>query len=248
MNNMDYVEISPPKEISSYIKCFWEYKNENEVVHHTIFPNGYFELFMLYEKQELVSVFLSGLRTKPFDAYIPKGMTVFAIRFLLPASEYIFEKEIGSILNDTMQLDIDFWQLQTLSDQSFYDRTTHITHKLINIIDRKEIDRDKLSLLTTVYTPDLTVQNVSDIIHWEPRRINRYFNKQFGLSLKTFLSIIRLRSSFDSIKDGILYPELNYYDQSHYIKEVRKYTGESPKHLLNNENDRYLQFSIKAKP
>lgn len=57
-----------------------------------------------------------------------------------------------------------------------------------------------------------------------------------------------LRSSFESIKEGTLYPDLNYYDQSHYIKETKKYTGESPKKLLKNEDDRFLQFSVNRKP
>ncbi|SEA05210.1 hypothetical protein SAMN05216365_10744 [Porphyromonadaceae bacterium NLAE-zl-C104] len=57
-----------------------------------------------------------------------------------------------------------------------------------------------------------------------------------------------LRSSFESIKEGTLYPDLNYYDQSHYIKETKKYTGESPKKLLKNEDDRFLQLSVNRKP
>lgn len=245
---MNYVELSPSEDISFAVKCFWEYENRDDDIQHTIFPNGYFELFMIFEGHELISVFLSGLRTKPFDVYIPKGITVSAIRFSLSASEYILDREIGSILDDTLPLDNAFWGLEELSALSFPDRAAEITRKLLDRIWRKEPEPGKLLLLKTVYTPDLSVRDVSDMTGWDRRRINRYFNSQFGLSLKTFLSIVRLRSSFESVKDGILYPELNYYDQSHYIKEVRKYTGESPKELLKNEDDRFLQFSVPKKP
>lgn len=244
---MKYVEISPSPEISPFIKCFWEYKNETGNIEHTIFPNGCFELFMIFERQKLVSIFLSGLKTKPFEVYVPQGITVSAIRFLLSASEYVLERKISSILDNILPLDIDFWGIHELSTLSFREKTNIITHKLREKIEGKEIEPSKLRLLNKVYTPDLRVEDVSKESGWNRRKINRYFNNQFGLSLKTFLSIIRLRSSFESIKDGILYPSLNYYDQSHYIKEVRKYTGTSPKDLLKNENDRFLQFSIKGK-
>lgn len=245
---MDYIEITPQKELSPFIKCFWEYKSKGKDIHHTIFPNGCFELIMVFEKGELASVFLSGLRTKPYDVYIPKGVTVSAIRFMLLASEYIFNREISSILDSILLLNPNFWGLKELDSLPFSDRTIEIGKKLSRIIREKEIDQEKQLLLTTVYTPDLNVEEVANITHWDRRRINRYFNKQFGLSSKTFLNIIRLRSSFESIKEGTLYPDLNYYDQSHYIKETKKYTGESPKKLLKNEDDRFLQFSVNRKP
>lgn len=245
---MEYVEITPAIEISSFVKCFWEYESKEEDTQHTIFPNGYFELFMVFAQRKLISVFMSGLRTKPFDVRIPKGITVSAIRFPLSASEYIFKREIGSIVDTILSLDLDFWNLKELQTLLFKDRVVEITRKLSDVIKEIEIDPEKLSLLEAAYIPDLSVKEVSDITRWDRRKINRYFNNQFGLSLKTFMDIIRLRSSFESVKKGILYPDLDYYDQSHYIKEVKKYTGESPKKLLKNENDRFLQFSVKKKP
>lgn len=244
---MHYTEIAPPEKLSSFVKCFWEYKSTDEDIHHTILPNGCFELVMVFEQQGPTTLFLSGLRTKPYDVHIPKGVTVSAIRFMLLSSEYIFGKEIGSILDATLLLESNFWGLKELVSLPFKDRATAIGKKLSEITSEKEIDRERQLLMTTVYTPDLSVEEVVKTTCWEGRRINRYFNKQFGLSLKTFLNIIRLRSSFESIKEGTLYPDLNYYDQSHYIKETRKYTGESPKKLLKNEDDRFLQFSVNRK-
>ena len=244
---MNYMEIYPSNEISSFIKCFWKYENRDSDIQHTIFPNGYFELFMIFEKQKLESVFLSGLRTRPFEVYVPKGIVVSAIRFMLPASEYIFERKISSILDTTMSLDPYFWDLKELEDLSFEDRALDVFQKLSGEIKEKEINKKKLSLLEMAYNPDLTVKEISERIHWDRRKINRYFNTRYGLPLKTFLDIIRLRSSFDALKEGVLYPGLGYYDQSHYIKEVKKYTGESPKKLSKNESDRFLQFSVKKK-
>ncbi|SEN91039.1 hypothetical protein SAMN05216436_1253 [bacterium A37T11] len=46
------------------------------------------------------------------------------------------------------------------------------------------------------------------------------------------------------IQDGILFPQQNYADQSHFIKEAKKLSGVSPKELHKNKNGRFLQFSV----
>jgi AraC-like DNA-binding protein len=248
VEDMDYTEFSPSNEISAFVKCFWEYRNRGNDIRHTIFPNGHFELFMIFEQQHLAYVFLSGLRTKPFDVEVPQGVTVSAIRFKLLAAEYVFAIDIRSLLDTIIPLDLHYWNLKESEQLSFKDRISEITGKIYGMIREKKVAPEKLLLLETVYKPGLTVKELSGIIQWDRRKINRYFNNQFGLSLKTFLNIVRLRSSFESVKEGILYPEQNYYDQSHYIKEVKKYTGKSPKQLSKNEDDRFLQFSLKKKP
>lgn len=242
---MNYYEIEPPADISSFVKCFWKYENMDEDIQHTIFPNGCFELFMIFYRQSLVTVFLSGIRTEPFEVEVPKDVTVSAVRFKLSAYEYVFNREICSLLNTTLSLDLNYWNLKDSEHLSFEERALNLSHKISEIVTGKEIDPEKMFLLETIYTPDLNVKDVSIITKWDRRRINRYFNNQFGISLKTFLNIIRLRSSFEAIKRGNLYPDLNYYDQSHYIKEIKKYTGKSPKELSKNEDDRFLQLSVK---
>ena len=45
------------------------------------------------------------------------------------------------------------------------------------------------------------------------------------------------------ISKGLLYPQKDFFDQAHFIKEVKKYTGTTPKELYKNKNDRFLQLS-----
>lgn len=244
---MNYHEIEPSASLSPFIKCFWEYENTEQNIQHTIFPNGCFELFMIFYRRRLVSVFLSGIRTEPFEVEVPQEVTVSALRFKLAASEYIFCREIGSLLNRTSPLDLNYWNLKESEHLSFEERTRTLSNSITEMINKQQPDPEKMCLLETIYTPDLTVKMVSERMNWDRRKINRYFNQQYGISLKTFLNIIRLRTSFEAIKEGNLYPDLNYYDQSHYIKEIKKYTGKSPKQLSKNEDDRFLQLSVKKR-
>ena len=61
--------------------------------------------------------------------------------------------------------------------------------------------------------------------------------------MKTLLNIVRCNASYPDIAEGKLYPEKEYADQAHYIKEIKKYTDSSPSRLYKNENDRFLQLS-----
>lgn len=242
-----YTEINPPKDISHVVRCFWQYDGHSEDNRHTIFPNGCFELFMAFAHGEAVSVLLSGVRTKPFEVDIPAGISVTGVRFLLPAAEYT-DSGIASVVDATRELDAVLDHAKELSCLSFEEKAARITLTLRRIIAGKKIEQDKLALLNMAYIPDISIREISETIHWSGKKINRYFSARFGVSLKTFLNIVRLRSSFESVKEGVLYPQQNYYDQSHYIKEVKKYTGTSPKALLKNENDLFLQFSPKEEP
>ncbi|HEY2349392.1 MAG TPA: AraC family transcriptional regulator, partial [Puia sp.] len=75
----------------------------------------------------------------------------------------------------------------------------------------------------------------------------RYFNQQFGISMKAFCNILRFRASFQHLKDGKLYPEQNFTDQNHFIKEVKKFSGVVPKDLSKNKNDRFILLSAMPK-
>jgi len=90
----------------------------------------------------------------------------------------------------------------------------------------------------------LKIQEYSQKSYWTSRQINRYFTEWFGLSLKEYCNILRFRSSIDQIKEGKFFPEQHYSDQPHFIREIKKFTGVTPKELFKRQNDRFIQISV----
>jgi AraC-like DNA-binding protein len=88
------------------------------------------------------------------------------------------------------------------------------------------------------------VKELSQKAYWSARQIGRYFNNYFGINLKAYCNILRFRASFTQIKEGKFFPEGDFADQPHFIKEVKKHSGVTPKVLNKNKNDRYIQFSL----
>ena len=110
---------------------------------------------------------------------------------------------------------------------------------------QKGIDSRKQNLFNLLYQTngEQTVEQYSQQVFWTSRQINRYFKDRFGIPLKSYCKILKCFASFRHIKKGQLYPEHNYFDQSHFIKEMKKHTGNNPTELFENKNDRFLQLT-----
>ena len=134
-----------------------------------------------------------------------------------------------------------FWNIDNLP---FNDFTSFVTQLSTIISTNIKTDNRKIETFNLLFNSfgSLTVEELSNKVFWSSRQINRYFKNSFGLSLKTYANILRCSASYTDIRQGELSPSLNYYDQSHFIKEIKKYTGSNPKELHQNKNDRFLQF------
>jgi AraC-like DNA-binding protein len=234
--------------LTHFIECFWEYENSETDIEHTIIPDEYFDLIAEFENSKLKHIQLTGVWTRPINVYIPKSTKIIGIRFKLLASEYLFHKELKSILNTTENLPLNFWNLAIYQSDDFEKLVTNISKYIENSSKYlKEIDKRKFKLFELIYNKqNLTVEKLSENVFWSSRQINRYFNQKFGFSLKTFLNIIRCNASYNGISKGNLFPDENFFDQSHFIKEIKKHTGTTPSELAKNKNVRYLQLATKA--
>ncbi|MCP2027192.1 AraC-like DNA-binding protein [Flavobacterium sp. HSC-32F16] len=241
---MKYREIKPTGFLKNFVQCFWYYETDCEV-QHTILPDGYFDLIAEFENDTLITVKLTGVWTKPKDISIPKNIKFFAVRFKLLAIEYLFQKEIKTIVDTTIKLPFTFWNLDTYKSYQFDLFVTDTLNSLETSLKHlNEIDSRKLNLFEIVYLQKTkTVFELSSQIFWSSRQINRYFSTQFGISLKEFLKIVRCNASYEEISNGNLSPQSDFFDQAHFIKEIKKYTGVTPKELSKNKNDRFLQLS-----
>ncbi len=246
-----YFRILPPAaEIASFVESFWMLENRsNHGKTVIILPDGRVDLTFSRSAAESFHITLSGLETHPDQAVLDAGTTLFAISFKLPACEYMLQRPIAGLIDYAEHLPSDFWGFGEADLENFepfcQKATRHICSKLPESIDPR-----KQKLFERLYAEkgDLTVHELAESAAWSSRQINRYFTQQFGLSLKSYCNILRFRASFDHIKAGKLFPEENFADQSHFIREVKKLSGVSPKMLRKNKDDRFIQFStLKAK-
>lgn len=85
------------------------------------------------------------------------------------------------------------------------------------------------------------VQKIAERFHITPRTFQRRFKDEFGLSPKNYMQLIRINyavsrlssGKYDSLKDLAYYS--GYYDQSHFIRDIKRICGTLPGIMENKK-------------
>jgi AraC-like DNA-binding protein len=250
VNGLAYKIIKPGKPLSDFVDSFWFLKNQSDSNKETTgLPDGLIDVSLSKSAEKPFCILLLGGLTQHEQATIPANCLIFCISFKLLAVEYIFGEPIPGIVNGGKFLPVDFWGFTESDLQDFDLFVEKATQKILSLLP-KEIDERKRILFELIYGSNgtITVKALSEKVFWSSRQINRYFNHQFGISLKAYCNILRFRASLEHIANGELFPEGNFFDQNHFIKEIKKFSGVVPKELAKNKNDRFILLSaIKKK-
>ncbi|CAM4052124.1 transcriptional regulator, AraC family [Pedobacter westerhofensis] len=248
---MIYKEIQPAITLLPYVKCFWWFENPAEkVLNLTILPDGCFDIIVVFKNNIQTEISLTGLWTQQVEVPIEPNTQIFGIRFKLLAADYILKQKLAAICDTEQKLPLNFWNIDKMSFTRLEQTAEKFNDIILDVIgDLATVESRILNLSNLLYETngELTVQQYSLEVFWTSRQINRYFRDRFGLSLKSYANILRCFASFQQLRNGNLYPEQNYFDQSHFIKALKKYTGNSPTELFQNKNDRFLQLAVLTK-
>lgn len=244
---MIYKEFQPDKLLTNFVKEYWWFDNSTtQQLDFTILPDGCFDLIVSLNNYKQDGISLTGLWTKQVEVSFEPNQQLFAIRFKLLAVDYILQHKISLFCNSEQTCDPDFWQIDQLSFTDLESVTEELNKIMVSILTtQKSIDRKKQNLFNLLYQTQgqQTVEWYSQQVFWSTRQINRYFKDRFDVPLKSYCKILKCYNAFKHIKKGQFYPEQNYFDQSHFIKDLKKYTGNKPTELFENKNDRFLQLT-----
>ncbi|MGI4022402.1 MAG: helix-turn-helix domain-containing protein [Janthinobacterium lividum] len=244
--NFYYKFIQPDQPLATFVESLGMFHNQtDEAKEVVVMPDGRVDLFFWQSGSEPFQVILIGLETAPEQRSIPPYTLTYTISFRPLAVEYILQTSIAAILNSAKDLPREFWNFNAddLKDfESFYKKASQKITELLPVA----IDERKRKLFEFIYASngEMSVRELSEKVFWSSRQINRYFNQRFGLSLKSYCDILRFRALLEHIAQGKLFPELDFADQTHFIKEIKKFSGVAPKELSKNKNDRFVLLSV----
>lgn len=92
--------------------------------------------------------------------------------------------------------------------------------------------------LATEMETNPSIQKLKAITKYSTSTLERYFKKETGMTPKKYINLHRYKFAVEEIYDTGNSNWLHYvdkydfYDQSHFIKEIKKYTGLTPGQLL----------------
>ncbi|GGZ26288.1 hypothetical protein GCM10007049_18700 [Echinicola pacifica] len=262
---MNYHTFQPSSDLKALISCYWtlEVPVGPESQRQRIIPDGTIEMAFILgddikrytsETEFIIQprAMVLGQIIDPF--YIePTGyVNTFAIRFYpygfanfvsgsikslenneTPLGELLGEKtalgleqKIIEAKNSTERIEI----IENFLSGKLHEKTT------IDTIVKSTID----ALLETKGSASVKEILRDDLS--KRRQLERKFKKQIGLSPKQLGKVIRLQTALKMLLNkqeenltDIAY-ESEYFDQAHFIKDFREFTGINPKEFLGNEN------------
>jgi len=268
---MNYQTFQPHAHLESLVKCYWtlEVPAQKDVQKQRIIPDGCIEMFFIlgddvkrYTSEDKFIIqpreMVLGQTTKPF--YIePTGyVNSFAVRFYPYGFASFVSTPIKKLANKETPLALLFGEKSSKELAQKIIQAAD-TQKRIEIIEGFLLDRlsDKATIdnivKTTIDTIFLTKgsASINTILKDDlskRRQLERKFLKQIGMSPKQLGKVIRLQTALKMLLNrqsenltAIAY-ESEYYDQAHFTKDFKEFTGTTPKDFM--EDDKMLLSSL----
>ena len=262
---MKYQSFEPQPDLASLVKCYWtlEVPAHEAVQRQLVIPDGCIEMTFLFgaDIRRYISddEFVIGPRetilgqiTKTF--YIePTGyVDSFAVRFYPHGFANFMPSSIQTLT------DMDVPLAAVFGEESSRD----LAQRMIEADDTAArigiIEEFLLGRLSDKETIDTVVQRTLEAMFAtkgggaikailgddgsKRRHLERQFIQKIGMSPKQLGKVIRLQSALKSMlnrRSGTLTDiayESDYYDQAHFIKDFKEFTGTTPKQFLGAES------------
>ncbi|MBK1896757.1 DUF6597 domain-containing transcriptional factor [Chryseobacterium paridis] len=253
---MNYQTFQPHPDLSSFIKCYWimESPKEENPQKQTIVPDGCME--MIFHHGDLYKQYMEdgkaivqprscvfGQLTQPLNIE-PTGVTgIFSVRFhhegFLPfATMPIKEMDNKAIsLEKLFGADGTTLEKNVLKAKNTEEKIAVVEAFLLNRLNTEAFDKIVQSTVDTILTANgqLSVDALSKKININRRQLERKFSSAIGLSPKQLSKTIRLQSTLKLLLNKeftnltTLAHDADYYDQAHFIKDFKEFTGLTPK-------------------
>ncbi len=264
----------PNSELAEFVKCYWtlESAKEDTPLKNTIVPDGTMKLIFHYgdsykhhpnsgESIILPKCFLIGQLTRPYVVE-PLGITgSFVVRFhpngFLPFSTI----PIKEMENTAVSLDKLFGKdgeeigEKILNANSTSERIKFIeTFLLERLTDKQTIDYVVKSTIETILIANghSSVNELSQQNKINRRQLTRKFSSVIGLSPKQLSKTVRIQATLKKLlsKEVASLTDLayenEYFDQAHFIKDFKEFTGLTPKEFYGEDLKMSLIFDGKV--
>ena len=253
---MEFRRIEPTGAAAKAVECYWTVTDDDTTpVKQKIIPDGFTEIIFHFGDHYRINLdgqwrkqrnrFLAGQISKFFYLENSGVTNIVGVKLKPPAITHLFGVSMKGIvdkvvdLDKTVKIDLTGDDVDAIND--CFSRLSkdypgdHPVDRAVEIIFSKK--------------GMISVTDVCNELFVGERYLQQLFQKYVGLTPKFFARVVRFSYIFQLIKENspdwanVVY-EAGYYDQSHFIKAVKKLAGVSPKELNRNQNDRFIQFSL----
>lgn len=240
--NIEYIEYSI-KDLENYCMCIWTMKSKkilDKKISNNILPDACIDIVIDFVNK---TVCFAGFSKETKDFQLNKKIDYMGVR-LKPSLFYlIFNVGADKIMDNEIPL-------RDIEKEISLDKILNIknTNKRIEYLKSYLLQKTKdkketifMEVLERLYKnpKEENVIGIAKKFGYNERHLYRVFKTNYGVSPKVLLNILRLHLCLTLILEkNISLVEIanlcGFYDQSHFIREIKKYTGFSPLKIIED--------------
>ena len=253
MEKIYFQEDSTPK-VSGIIKGFWQIdsKEDVSVIREKIIPDGYPEMIFHYGDYYKTNIngvwqtqglnLIAGQIKDHFFLENTGESKIFGIKFQPWGLSELFNMEMSHLTDKVIEIPADI--LDTLipikdisvSALSFVEKVMKIENWFVEFLSNLDLRSSKGQEAVELMIENkgkLELKDIQNEVGISERNLERYFKTKIGLSPKYYSRVIRFCHVFELVQsDGTDWSDIvfltGFYDQSHFIKNFKEFTGEDP--------------------
>lgn len=260
---MEFKNFAPSDILKPYVKHYYIFESDADVeFEDTVFPSGDMEaIFNLGEGTwesavddkflKTPQIELWGQITKPLSIRSKGKHTMLGIKFFTHSAAYFFSDGIGAFNDQITNLaDVIGSPAKILHAQLLETRDQHKRIELVELFllkrligsEKRSFRINKVASILTSIRKNPAEDNLGNIASKygiTPRYLHKLIYQHTGLSPSSFNKINRFQFSLKLIAKNeqpltsIAYNS-GYFDQSHFIRDFKSFTGVTPSAYLDN--------------
>lgn len=248
---MLFKRIDPPDHLTDMIECYWIIENGDRTPEQQkIIPDGFTELIFHYGDPYRISIdgawtqqarsLLAGQIDKHFYLENTGTSGIFGIKLQPAALTHLFGLNMKELTNTVVDLSfVKEIPIKTLSDVLISSAThtekveaanKYFESGIPNVPSQSAIDQAINKVIS--HHGMISVTQLSELAEVGERQLENLFSRYVGLSPKLYARVVRFSYIFELIKEKKSWSDLAYeaafYDQSHFIRNFKAFTGENP--------------------
>lgn len=240
-----YTEFTPNTRLSTFVHCYWELKTTNSLsaaFQYRILPDGCMDIYfdLKHPDQSYVTGFTDGY----IDFSLGEVFHYAGIRFLPGFFPLLFGVSASELKNISEKLkliapSLATDHLTTLEKPASPCIIESFDRMLLQHLEKTKlrIDNRFFNALSFILTKKGALNITADIdTGVSPRQLRRFFDFYIGGSPKTFSKVVRFQHTLANIMSPTgkrsFHNADGYYDQAHYIKEFKAFSGMTPTELM----------------
>ncbi|MVX37116.1 helix-turn-helix domain-containing protein [Myroides sp. LoEW2-1] len=259
---MYYHEIAPILPLRPYVQYFWVLEDtmeSTEVRNFKIIPDGVpaliFQdspnLFTDVQGKLIPKLYVYGQFNQYTEERISGAFRIIGVYLYPTALKALFGIDANEFANQNIPLEELVHQPileKVVNARTVREKIVIISQFLVQQLQNQKGNADKANYVSNLLQYGKSLKQVQQEMNISERTLERLVKQYVGMSPKVYSRIIRFQANLNLLRESSfkslteLTYESGYFDQSHYIREFKTFTGSTPKQYLLDTQEQLLNF------